>query len=373
MIAPITGEQERLAAIRLARTDRIGPVTFKALIARFGGPAAALDALPGLAQRAGGRAKAPRIPTLQEAKAELDHAAKIGGKILLLGDAAYPRLLAAIEDPPPVLTIQGNAGLLERPAIAIVGARNASLNGRKFAQTLAHDLGVAGFIVVSGFARGIDAAAHLGTLATGTIACMAGGIDVIYPPENAALHGQIAEKGAAVSEQRPGTETRAQLFPRRNRIISGLSRGVIVVEAAKRSGSLLTARIAGEQGRDVFAVPGSPIEPRAGGTNALLKDGAILVRNADDVLNEISPHDEPHLQEPVEPFAGKATSGESGAEAASESARLALRERLTVTPTAVDELLRDCQLPAPDILMAMLELEIAGEIIRHPGNRISLG
>ena len=371
MAGPITGAEARLDAIRLARSERVGPITFRSLLARFASPAKALAALPAMARR-GGRAKPLRVTTREEARAELAHAEKIGAHLLLLGDAGYPRLLAAIEDPPPVLTVQGHANLLTRPAIAIVGARNASLNGRRFAEQLARDLGQAGFVVVSGMARGIDTAAHTGALPTGTIAAMAGGIDVIYPPENADLHARIVEAGAAVSEQPPGMETRSQLFPRRNRIISGLSRGVIIVEAAKRSGSLLTARIAGDQGRDVFAVPGSPADPRAAGANALLKDGAVLVRDAQDVLAEISPQDEPELREPSGPFDVPPAGGPGLPEAASQEAREAVLERLTVAPTAVDELLRDCQLPAPDVLMAILELELAGEISRHPGNRISL-
>lgn len=372
MHMPIRGTEERLAAVRLARSERVGPVAFKSLISRFGSAAAALGELPGLSRR-GGRQKALRIYSLQDAKDEFDLTEQLGAQILLLGDSDYPRLLSMIEDPPPVLTVQGNISMLSRPTIAIVGARNASINGRKIAERLAHDLGGSGFIVASGLAKGIDTAAHKGSLSTGTIAAMAGGIDVIYPPENFDLHTQIVEQGVAVSEQKPGTETLAKMFPRRNRIISGLSRGVIVVEATHRSGSLLTARIAGEQGRDVLAVPGSPLDPRSTGTNALLKDGAILVRAVDDVLNEISPLNDAQLQEPATPFGNKANGGSQNTQPAADSTRQAVIERLSVTPTTVDELLRDCQLPAPDVLMAILELEIAGAIIRHPGNQVSLG
>lgn len=364
-------QTERLAALRLARTERIGAKTYLALVNRFGSPSAALDALPGLSRR-GGRTSPPKIPSEQEAEAEFEKVVRLGARMIALDEAHYPEPLSHIDDPPPVLTVLGNADLLKKPTVGIVGARNASLNGRKFAERLARDLGEAGFVVASGFAKGIDTAAHKGSLPTGTIAAMAGGIDVIYPLENTALYDELVGNGAAISEQRLGTETRAQLFPRRNRLISGLSRAVIVVEAAGRSGSLLTARIAAEQGREVMAVPGSPLDPRSAGTNKLLKEGAVLVRDADDVLNELQAQTSVQAKGPMHPLDGKAPSPADSAEPASDAAHRAIRERLTVTPTAVDELLRDCQLPAPDVLMALLELEIAGQVTRHPGNRISL-
>ncbi|MEM8915613.1 MAG: DNA-processing protein DprA [Pseudomonadota bacterium] len=371
MTSPIRGKAERLAAIRLARTERVGPVTYQALLSRFGSASAALDALPSMAKRSG-KAKAPASPSERAVQEELDAVSAIGGEVLLIGDASYPSLLSRIEDAPPVLIVRGHTSLLSRPCIGIVGARNASLNGRKLAERLARDLGQAGFIISSGLAKGIDTAAHHGSLATGTIAAMAGGIDVVYPAENKALFDDICDQGIAVSEQRLGTETRAQLFPRRNRIISGLSRGVLVVEAARRSGSLMTARLAADQGREVLAVPGSPLDPRAGGTNQLLKDGAVLVRDVEDVLQEISPHSDPVIDQPPRLFDPLAGADGRSVEEASEAARQAVLDRLTTTPTAVDEVLRDCQLPAPEILMAVLELEIAGLIVRHPGNRISV-
>lgn len=362
---------ERLAALRLARTERVGPRTYLALIQRFGGPSRALEALPDLARRRG-RKNPPRIPTTDDALAEIEAVEKFGGRMVVFGDPDYPTALSHIDDPPPALTVRGRVDLLNRPTMAIVGARNASLNGRKFAEKLAGDLGYAGFVVASGFAKGIDTAAHRGALGTGTVAAMAGGIDVIYPAENRAFFDDIVEQGIAITEQRFGTETRAQLFPRRNRLIAGLSRGVIVVEAASRSGSLLTARIAAEQGRDVLAVPGSPLDPRSAGPNKLLKEGAILVRDIDDILNELSMNRQVGQDERPPLTDDEVVTSKSAAEPASDSAHRAIRERLTVAPTPVDELLRDCQLPAPDVLLALLELEIAGHIIRHPGNRISL-
>jgi len=364
-------QAERLAALRLARTERVGPRTYVALVQRFGGPSRALDALPQLAQRRG-RKGPPRIPTEEEVLTELDAAEKFGARIVAYGEPDYPNALTHIDDPPPVLTVRGRLELLNKPTIAIVGARNASINGRKFAERLACSLGEAGFVVASGFAKGIDTAAHRGALGTGTVAAMAGGIDVIYPAENRAFFDELVAQGTAITEQRFGTETRAQLFPRRNRLIAGLARGVVVVEAASRSGSLLTARIAAEQGREVLAVPGSPLDPRSAGPNKLLKDGAVLVRDVDDVLNELPAQILNRSDAHSVPLDDKVPSRETVAAPASESAHKAIRERLTIAPTPVDELLRDCQLPAPDILLALLELEIAGHLTRHPGNRISL-
>ncbi|HEY8191080.1 MAG TPA: DNA-processing protein DprA, partial [Alphaproteobacteria bacterium] len=270
-----TTDSEKLNWLRLARTENVGPITFRRLIRRYGDAAEAIEALPTLAAQ-GGRKK-PLIPApMDVVEKEYDALTKFGAYLICAADPEYPEALNAVEDAPPVMTVIGDVNLLSRPTVGMVGARNASLNSRKFAEILARDLGRAGHVVASGLARGIDTAAHEGSLPTGAIAVVAGGIDIIYPPENKNLYAQIREQGLVVAESPFGQEPFAQSFPRRNRIISGLSCGVVVVEASLRSGSLITARMAAEQGREVFAVPGHPLDPRAEGTNSLLRDGAIL-------------------------------------------------------------------------------------------------
>jgi len=280
-------EAERLDWLRLMRTERVGPITFFQLLRRFGSAAAALEALPGLAQR-GGR-KTIRICSAATAQAELERLATIGARVLGRFEPGYPETLAALDEAPPLLTVRGRADLLSGRIVAIVGARNASANGVRLARQLAADLGNAGLIVVSGLARGVDAAAHRGALASGTIGVMAGGIDVVYPAENTGLYDEIVAGGLVVSEMPPGLEPQARHFPQRNRIVSGLATGVIVVEAAMKSGSLITARLALNQGREVFAVPGSPLDPRARGSNDLLRNGATLTETAEDVLRSLAP------------------------------------------------------------------------------------
>jgi DNA processing protein len=279
-------EPERRDWLRLARTDNVGPVAFAGLLARFGSPGRALDALPDLARR-GGRRLTP--PTVDQAAAELDGGAALGAQLLAACEPDFPRRLAAVDPPPPLLWVRGDATLLNRPAVAVVGARIASAAGQRFARTLADDLGREGFVVVSGLARGIDGAAHEGALSTGTVAVLAGGVDDLYPPEHADLYDRVVASGCVVSENEPGRRATARDFPRRNRIISGLSQGVIVVEAELRSGSLITARLAAEQGREVLAVPGSPLEPRARGANDLIRQGATLCEGVDDVLRALQP------------------------------------------------------------------------------------
>lgn len=285
--SPLT-RAARVACLRLIRSEGVGPATFHDLIAHTGSPEAALAALPELARR-GGRARAIRICTAAQAEAELEAAERIGASLLFSLEPAYPVALAAVDAPPPLIYVKGDAALLARAAVAIVGSRQCSAAGHKLAGRFARALGEAGLVIASGLARGIDAAAHEAALATGTIAVVAGGIDNIYPPEHADLHRRIAGSGCIVSEMPPGFTPRAQDFPRRNRIISGLSRGVLVIEAARRSGTLVTARLAGEQGREVFAVPGNPLDPRAEGTNRLLKSGATLVTEADDIIEALRP------------------------------------------------------------------------------------
>jgi DNA processing protein len=269
----------------LLRTPGIGPVTYRQLVARFGSAADALAAVPDLARRGGG--KVPQLCSRDAAEREISRVEKLGAKWLALGQGLYPRLLAAMEDAPPLLTAKGNLGLLDREAVAMVGARNASAAACRFARGLAHGLGERSLVVVSGLARGIDSAAHDGALDTGTIGVVAGGIDIFYPPENEGRQTALYERGLVLAEMPPGTEPRARHFPYRNRIIAGLASGTVVVEAAPRSGSLITARLAAEAGREVMAVPGSPLDPRAQGCNQLIRDGATLIQNADDVIEAI--------------------------------------------------------------------------------------
>lgn len=364
-------QSERLAAIRLIRSEHVGPVTYRQLLARFGSARRALEALPDLARRGGGRP--PRLGSLQDAEAELAAAARQGVAVLCLGEPAYPPSLATLEDAPPVLFLRGRAELLRRRAVALVGARNASGNGRRFAEQLAQGLARAGLVVVSGLARGIDAAAHEGALAAagGTVAVVAGGADVVYPPEHAALTARIAEQGAVLAEMPLGTLPQARHFPRRNRLISGLARAVVVVEAAPRSGSLITARFAAEQGREVLAVPGSPLDPRAQGSNQLIREGATLVQSVDDILEALGPAERLPLAEPAAPFQGAATAADAG-EDQLEPARRAVLELLSPVPLAVDEVIRRCQLSPSLVQTVLLELELAGRVERHPGHRVAL-
>lgn len=362
-------DAEKLDWIRLLRSEGVGPITFFHLVRFYAGPAKALAALPELARRSG--RKGPlRLGSEKEAERELAAVKRAGAALLAWLEPDYPVPLAAIEDAPPLVTIRGEVSLLTKRNIAIVGARNASANGRAFAERIARDLGEAEFVVASGLARGIDAAAHKGALATGTVAVLAGGIDVCYPPEHRALYDQICADGALVAELPPGTEPLARHFPRRNRIISGLSEGVVVVEAALRSGSLITARLAGEQGREVFAVPGSPLDPRCHGSNNLIRQGAALTEGAEDVLRGLggrrdAPAAAAALAEPdLAPLPPPA-------EADSDKARTILIEHLSPSPTAVDELVRQTELPPALVASALLELELAGRIERHPGNRVA--
>jgi DNA processing protein len=366
---------ERLDWLRLIRTENVGPVTFFQLLRRFGSAAAAIDALPGLANR-GGR----RLPLTIAAKADVERELaaldKAGATLLAWGEPDYPEALAAIDDPPPLLAARGRRELLRRRAIAIVGARNASANGRRLARDLAADLGQQGLLVASGLARGIDAAAHLGALPTGTVAVVAGGVDIVYPGENRELHAAIAETGIVIAEPPFGTVPQARHFPRRNRIISGLSLGVVVVEAAARSGSLITARFALDQGRDIFAVPGSPLDPRCRGTNDLLRRGAILTETAEDVLQQYSETTlAPRVRTagpPSEPLqSARPRAVPDGAEG-HDAARAEIVERLGPSPVAVDELVRQCQFSPAMVVTILLELELAGRLERHPGNQVSL-
>lgn len=346
-------DDQRRDWVRLARAETVGPVAFRYLIQTYGEAAQAIAALPRMAERAG-RAQPPRIPSPAEAQRELDAGADIGAKLLCAGEPAFPPPLAALDPPPPLLWVLGDAGVLHSRMVAVVGARNASAAGQRFARTLAHDLGQAGFTIVSGLARGIDGAAHEGSLATGTVAVLAGGVDDIYPSEHEGLYRQIAEKGCVVSERPPGYRAQARDFPRRNRLISGLSLAVVVVEAELRSGSLITARMAAEQGREVLAVPGSPLDARARGTNDLIRQGAALCEGAEDVIRALEGLGA-GLREP-EPAAYVPTpSGEPDAALLKRVEAL-----LSPTPTAWDELARAAGAPGPLVYAALVELSLAG-------------
>src|ERR1700712_1544532 len=291
-------DAQRIDWLRLIRSDNVGPRTFRSLIKHFGSAKTALERLPDLARR-GGAARPGRICSEDDAAAELAASKRLGVALLTAGEHGYPPRLATLDDAPPLLAVRGTREALMRPAIAIVGSRNASGAGLKFAGQLARDLGDAGFLIASGLARGIDQAAHRATVASGTVAVLAGGHDRIYPPEHQDLLTALLEHGGAISEMPLGHVPRARDFPRRNRLISGASLGVVVIEAAHRSGSLITARMAAEQGREVFAVPGSPLDPRAAGTNDLIKQGATLTTEAADVINAVAPIMERPIEIPI--------------------------------------------------------------------------
>jgi len=364
--------EERLDWLQLIRTPTIGPITFHRLMARYGSAGAALNALPALSRNAG-RAAALKPAPRDRVEAEVADAERHGARVMAACEGDYPKMLAAIPDPPPVLFVRGHAALFEKQAIAVIGARNASGIGRKFARKLAADLGQAGLVVVSGLARGIDGAAHEASLATGAIAVFAGGVDVVYPPEHEELSTRIARQGAVISESPMGYQPTGRDFPKRNRIISGLSRGVIVVEAAAKSGTLITARFALEQGREVFAVPGSPLDPRCHGANRLIKEGACLVERAEDVLGVLAEQERGVSDRRRDLFSW----AEAGADlepdpAALASLRARILEILSYTPFHRDEILREADAPPGLVADALLDLTLAGDAFEHEGGRYSL-
>jgi len=354
----------RIARLRLIRTPTIGPVTYRQLLARFGSAERAIEALPDLAARGGG--KPPRIAETGAVEREIARVEKLGARYLFIDDMDYPPLLAELDNAPAVVTIKGDTALFARTSVAMVGARNASAAACRFARGLAVELGREGVVIVSGLARGLDTAAHQGSLATGTIGVIASGIDIAFPPENRALQDQVAEQGLLIAEQPPGSEPLARNFPHRNRVIAGLATGTVVVEAAPRSGSLITARLAAEAGRDVMAVPGSPLEPRAQGCNLLIREGATLVQSAADILETIRPIDPRMVRAPSSPFDGR-PGGEPD-----DADRRALTGLLGPVPVAIDELIRQSGLPPATVALVLLELELAGRIERHAGARVSL-
>lgn len=361
-------ENERRAWLRLARTQNVGPVTFAQLIARFGSATASLAELPRLSKRGGGEPLRP--PSDQDAQEELERLHKIGGRLIASIEPEFPPGLAALDPPPPVISVLGHVSILSREMVGIVGARNASALGRKLAERLANDLGQAGFVVASGLARGIDTAAHAGSLANGTCAVVAGGIDIIYPPENAALYESIKAQGAIISEMPIGQSPQARHFPRRNRLISGLARGVVVVEASEGSGSLITANYALEQNREIFAVPGSPLDPRAKGTNRLIREGATLTESAEDVIAVLRPMLGGGFREPGTELSSPPADTPS-LEAEADRIRGVIEEALGPAPVEIDELIRLCKAPAAVVLTVILELELGGRLARHSGNRVS--
>lgn len=370
-LAPPRTDRERLDWLRLIRSENVGPVTFRTLIERLGDASAALEALPRLARR-GGRAEGLKLCAREEAERELSALAELGGRLLYLGEAGYPRLLAAIEDAPPALAVLGQPHLLERPAVAIVGARNASAAGIRIARRLSAELGAAGYVVVSGLARGIDTAAHKGAIESGTVAALAGGLDNIYPPENAELYAAVKAQGVLVSEMPLGTAPQARHFPRRNRLISGLAQGVVIVEAAERSGSLITARLALEQGREVLAVPGSPLDPRAHGTNKLIRAGATLVQSGADILEALEVPGRQQFLEPERPVPSAVSGTAPPDESEIAAARAVITELLGPTPVEIDELVRLSGFSPTVVLSVLLELELAGRLERQPGQRVCL-
>ena len=394
-------DAEKLAWLRLIRSENVGPRTFRTLLDRYKTAAAALKALPGLAKKATSRSI--RICSTEDAEAEWHRARKLNIRFVALCEPAYPEALRSIDAPPPIIAVAGKAAVLARPIVSIVGSRNASASGLVFTERLTRGLAEAGYVVASGLARGIDVKAHMASLDTGTVAVLAGGHDHIYPSEHEGLARRICERGALISEMPLGWEPRAREFPRRNRIVSGLSLGVVVVEASRRSGSLITARFANEQGREVFAVPGSPLDPRAEGTNDLIRQGATLCTSAEDVVTalaarrhgpagpdtlgeapRVTPEAEP-LWEELDLF------GESPDEAAAPTARPSsfaeedappprgdprpladVAALLGPAPVSIDELIRASGLAPRVVQAALVELELDGAVLRHDGHRVSL-
>jgi DNA protecting protein DprA len=364
-------DRQRIAWLRLIRSDNVGPTTFRDLINHFGSAERALEMLPELSRR-GGSVRPIRIASVADAERELQTAESYGARFLGIGEPGYPPALRQIDAAPPLLAVKGRLDVATRPAVGIVGSRNASISGAKFAAMIARDVGRAGYAVISGLARGIDAAAHQASLETGTIAALAGGLDQPYPRENLPLFEEICEIGLAISEMPFEWEARARDFPRRNRLIAGTALGTVVVEAASRSGSLITARLAAEFGRLVFAVPGSPLDPRCHGTNGLLKDGATVTTSPSDVLEALAPlspldlFQPPEVEEPV--FDGDDRTPTPPAE--SERGRIV--EALGPTPVEIDDIIRHTGVAASTVYLVLLELDIAGRLHRHPGGLVSL-
>ena len=359
-------DSERRDWLRLSRSENVGPATFRSLLDRYGSATEALAAIPDLARR-GGLGRSPKLYGQEAAERDIAKATDYGARFIAMVEPDYPPLLRTVASAPPLVCAKGDISLLQRPAVAIVGARNASALARKFARQIAREIGGEGYAVASGLARGIDTAAHEASLDSGTIAVMAGGIDVVYPPENEALHGAIGERGVILAEMSPGTAPSEKLFPRRNRVISGLARALVVVEAAVRSGSLITARYAAEQGREVFAVPGSPLDPRCEGSNRLIRDGATLLTSARDVIEALAAN----RVSPGLSFSEPATPALERHDLA-ETERERIVELLSPSPIDADDLIRESGLDPGAVAAVLLELGLAGRVIRHPNGDVSL-
>lgn len=365
-------DQDKIDCIRLIRSENIGPKTFEALMLLHGNATKALDAIPTMSSK-GGRNTPLKICSKSDAVKEIESARKKGAELITIYDEAYPKLLKQIKDAPPVLTIFGKKDILNSRTIAVVGARNSSANGCRFADGICRDLGRQGITISSGLARGVDTSAHKASLETGTIAVVAGGIDKIYPPENKDLFKRIGENGAVIAEMPFGAVPKAQNFPRRNRIISGISLGTIVIEASLNSGSLITARMALEQNREVFAVPGSPLDPRCKGTNKLIKQGAHLLESADDVMNEIDYMNEvisSNLSDNENEYAQAQLNKIDESDV--DRARPYIIEKIGASPTPIDEIIAQTGLTPNIVLTVLLELELAGRLSRHAGNKVSI-
>lgn len=361
---------EQIARLRLIRSENVGPITYRDLVSHLGSARQALESLPDLARR-GGNKRPPKIPPQHLVEQEMETADRLGMRFVFLGTPEYPLALSNVEDAPPVLTIAGDPEIIRKPSLGIVGSRNASANGIRFTESIARELGGGDLVIVSGLARGIDTAAHKGALASGTVAVMAGGADIIYPRENGELYRRIVEQGAILSEMPLGLRPQARHFPRRNRLISGLTYGTLVVEAALRSGSLITARFALEQGRDVFAVPGSPQDPRHRGTNNLIRQGATLIERAEDIFDALENLFNRSFSVPRQDLESNGPPG-ARIETSDDLARTAVLEKLGPVPVEVDEVVRQTGLTPAEVLTILLELELAGRVDRQLGNKVSL-
>ncbi|MDC9700628.1 MAG: DNA-processing protein DprA [Alphaproteobacteria bacterium] len=368
--SPRLDEKQKIAWLRLIRSENVGPITFRSLINRFGGAVNALSALPELSA-SGGMRRCINIFSSNEAECELERSHRAGLRLIAMGEPEYPNQLIAIDSAPPLLYVSGNNDILSQKFVAIVGSRNCSALGRKMTTMIASELGTAGFGIVSGFARGIDAIAHETALDSGTAAVLAGGANIIYPPENKKLYERLKEKGVFISERPPDFEPKGRDFPRRNRIISGMALGTLIIEAAVRSGSLITARMAAEQGREVLAVPGSPLDPRAEGANTLIREGATLIRSADDVIDAITPLCD-RLAPEIEFLLAETTAPSSlERQKTDDSDRVQITNALGPSPVSIDDIIRHTNLPAGVVLTVLLEMELAGRIIRHERNCVS--
>jgi DNA processing protein len=368
MTRRVLGDEERLDWLRLIRSENIGPIVFDQLLEAYGSAGDALAALPDLSRK-GGLKREIKLCSRADAQAELDRAAALNARFVASCESDFPGLLRHIDSAPPLICMKGKSELLGRETIAIVGSRNASANGKRLARLFASELAGAGFTIISGLARGIDTAAPEASLDRGTVAVLANGVDIVYPPENARLQAAIGQDGLLISEMPPGAEPREKSFPRRNRIISGMSRAVIIVEAALRSGSLITARFANEQGREVFAVPGSPLDPRSEGTNRLIRDGAHLLTKSQDVLDAIAA-----MRPAIEARASAVQPPDKATKLESDGTdRATILSLLSPAPTDIDDLIRESGIPAQLVLGVLLELELAGKLVRHGRQLVSLG